>query len=40
MERWILLLSAVVRMFETLMQLSQRYGERYKRKSRKKNPYL
>ncbi|WP_276207716.1 hypothetical protein [Paludifilum halophilum] len=40
MERWILLFSAVVRMVETLMQLSQRYGHRYKRKTRKKNPYF
>ncbi|WP_281252054.1 hypothetical protein [Marininema halotolerans] len=40
MERWILLFSAVVRMVETLTQLSQRYGQRTKRKSRKKSPYL
>lgn len=39
-ERWILLFSAVVRMFESLMQLSQRYGHRYKRKDRKKSPYF
>ncbi|WP_281261195.1 hypothetical protein [Desmospora activa] len=40
MERWILVFSAVVRMVEALLQLSQRYGQRYKRKSRKKNPYF
>ncbi|WP_302104435.1 hypothetical protein [Polycladomyces zharkentensis] len=40
MEKWIILFSAVVRLIETLAQLSQRYGRRYKRKARKKDPFL